>query len=128
MGDYQPVNSLGKMPMRKTASATVTGGTLVDATGDNTVGPAAGALRPIGVAAKDAVNGEPVAVWSITGVEHEISPTGVVAIAAGNPIKGAAAGLIDTGVLATLAGAGTLIGTCTRGGTGGTSKARFIGG
>jgi len=129
MGDYSPVNAMGKVPHRKTASATITGGQLLTASGNNTVAPSTAGDRSIGVAAKDAVNGEPVPVWPITGVEHEVTITGAVVIAANNPIIAAASGQVNTGTLATVAAAGTLLGVCTRGGTGGsaTPTARFVG-
>jgi len=48
---------------------------------------------------------------------------------AGAPIIAGTTGFVNTGTLATVAAAGTLIGICIRGGTGdgSTVKARFIG-
>jgi len=127
MGDYSPVNIADATPMTKTAGATITGGTLVTISADETVSPSTTGDRPIGVAAHDAVNGQRVTVWPLPGIVHEISPQGVVAISANNPIIAGTTGLLNTGTLATVAAAGTLIGICTKAGTGGTSKARFIG-
>lgn len=129
MGDYSPVNALGNLPHRKTASATITGGQLVTASGDNTVAPSTTGDHSIGVAAHDAVNGQPVAVWPNAGVEHEITIQGAVAIVANNPIIAGTTGTINTGSLATTAAAGTLLGICTRAGTGGSGagKARYVG-
>lgn len=129
MGDYSPVNALGNLPHRKTASATITGGQLVTASGDNTVAPSTTGDHSIGVAAHDAVNGQPVSVWPNAGVEHEITIQGVVAIAAGVPVIAGTTGTINTAGLAAAAAAGTLLGICTRGGTGGTGtgKARYSG-
>jgi len=130
MADYTPVNQ--DKPFTQTASATITGGQLLDSTGNGTVGPSAGTLRPIGVAEHDAVSGGRVTVWPMPGNVHELVIKNTVVIAAGNPIIAASgsAGNVDTGTLATVAAAGTLIGICIQGGTGnagGTVKARFVG-
>lgn len=129
MGDYSPVNAAGTVPTRKTASATITGGQLVTASGDNTVAPSTTGDHSIGVAAHDAVNGGTVAVWPNAGVEHEITIQGTVAITANNPIVAGTTGTINTAALATAAAAGTLLGIATRSGTGGsgTGKARYVG-
>jgi len=121
---------MGKIPHRKTASATIIGGQLVSVSGNNTVAPSTTGDHSIGVAAKDAVNGEPVPVWPIVGVEHEITIQGVLAVVAGNDIIAGTTGTIKAGTLGTDAAAGTLLGIATRGGTGGTGpgNARFVGG
>jgi hypothetical protein len=131
VGDYTPVNA-DAGPFTATASATIAGGQLLDATGDGTVGPAAGTLHPVGVAAHDAPSGGRVSVFPLLGYVHEVAIKNTVAIAAGAPIVAAAsaAGKVDTGTLATVAAAGTLIGVCVKGGTGnagGTVLARFVG-
>ena len=129
MPDYQPVNAADSLPFTKTAGAAITGGTLVTISGDNTVSPSTTGDHSVGVAAHDAPNGGRVSVWPLSGVVHEIAPQGVVAIAANNPVIAGTTGLINTGTLATVAAAGTLLGICTRGGTGGGTppKAQFIG-
>lgn len=127
MGDYSPVNIADATPFTKTAGAAITGGQLVSASGDEQVSPSTTGDHSIGVAAHDAVSGQRVTVWPLPGIIHEIMPQGVVAISAGNPVIAGTTGFVNTGSLATVAAAGTLLGTCTRSGTGGTSKARFIG-
>lgn len=130
MPDYQPINSSDVTPFSKSAGATLTGGTLVSASADETVITCVTGTRPIGVAAKDCVSGEKCPVWPLPGVIHEITVEGVLVLAAGNTVIPGATGFIKAGAgLATDAAAGTLFGICTRGGTGGTGtgKARFIG-
>jgi len=127
MSDYQPVNCSDTLPFTKTAGATIAGGQLVTISADNTVSPCTTGDHSIGVAAHDASTGQRVTVWPLDGVIHETSPQGVVAISAGNPVIAGTTGLINTGTLATVAAAGTLLGICTKGGTGGTSKAQWIG-
>jgi hypothetical protein len=69
----------------------------------------------------------------LPNVIHEVAIANTVVIAAGAPIipnVAAGSGQVATGALATVAGAGLLIGVCLIGGTGnagGTVKARFIG-
>ena len=129
MPDYQPVNAADMLPFTKTAGAAITGGTLVTITGDNAVSPSTAGDRSVGVAAHDAASGGRVTVWPLPGVIHEIAPQGAVALTAGNPVIAGTTGLINPGALATVAAAGTLLGICTRGGTGGGTppKAQFIG-
>jgi hypothetical protein len=127
MADYNPVFEDGQFTL--TASAAITEGQLVTASGDNTCAPSAAGDHSVGVAAFAAASGAKVTIWPLGGVVHETTITGVVAIAAGAPIKAAAAGAVDTGTLATLAAAGTFLGICIKGGTGGsgTPKAQWIG-
>src|SRR6266568_5041802 len=131
MPDYTPVNNVDTITL--TTSAVVTGGQLLDATGNNTCGPSGGALRPIGVALHDAPSGGRVTLAVLPGAVHEVTIFNAVTIAAGAPViphVAAANGTVDTGTLATVAAAGVLIGVCLVGGTGnagGTVKARFIG-
>lgn len=133
MSDYTPVSS-DQAAFTATVGATaVTGGQLVDTgASDLTVIPALGVKRPIGVAAHDAPVGGRVTVYVLPGMLHEVLVKATVTLAVGNPIiPGTTAGTIDTGVLATVAAAGTLIGICVKGsggaGDGTTIKARFIG-
>jgi hypothetical protein len=127
VADYSPPNSNGCVPFTSQASAAITGGNLVTASGDNTVAPSTTNDHPIGVAAADAAIGAKVSVWPILQVRHESRPQGVVAIAAGAPIVAGTTGFVNTASLATAAAAGTLIGICTKGGTGGTSLCQWVG-
>jgi hypothetical protein len=125
MADYTPVFTGGKVPFTSQASATVTGGTFVGATGNNTVGPAAvDSTVVLGVAAHDAASGAKLTVWPLPGVTHEMVSVGT--IAAGDGIKSAANGVPTTVVVATGAAAGTLLGIAENGATGG-ALVRFIG-
>lgn len=110
MADYTPVYTNDAEPLTLSASATVVGGQLVFISGVSTVAPTAGANGAcVGVAAFDAASGGRVAVWPLSGVMHETTtPAGVTAGAA---IASSTAGGVDSGVLGTLAAAGTLLGT-----------------
>ena len=110
MADYLPVYMNGADPFTMTASAAITGGQVVFASGDGTVAPTAGANgAAIGVAQNDAANGGLVTVWPLSGVMHETTtPAGVTAGAA---LTSSTAGGVDSGTLATIAAAGTHIGT-----------------
>lgn len=125
MSDYNPVYTGGCKPFTMTASATITGGQVLFASGVGTVAPTAGANGAyVGVAAADAASGTRVAIWPVTGCIHEtVSPAGVTA---GNALTSSSAGGVDTGTLATVAAAGTLIGTALSTATTGL-KCRWIG-
>lgn len=126
MADYTPVYVSKTNPLTKTASATITGGQLVEITTASAVGPAgAASTKVIGVAAHDAASGARVTVWPLNNVEHEITSTGTIAV--GDGIASGAAGVAATVVVATGAAAGTLIGRATTAATGG-AKVRFVGG
>jgi hypothetical protein len=122
MADYTPVFANGTAPITLQASATVTGGRLVEATGNGTVGPAGAASTKVqGVAAFDAASGAKVDVWPLPGLIHEITASG--AITAGDGLAAGAAGVVST------IGAGlfqTLIGNATAGAAD-TALCRFIG-
>ncbi|MFI7468142.1 hypothetical protein [Nonomuraea sp. NPDC049646] len=125
MADYLPVYLNGVEPFTMTASAPITGGQVLYASGVGTVAPTAGANgAAIGVAQNDASSGGLVTVWPISGVMHETtSPAGVTAGAA---LTSSTAGGVDSGTLATIAAAGTHIGTAlTTAGAG--AKTRWIG-
>lgn len=125
MADYTPVYVNNQLPSGMTASATITGGQLVENTGASTVGPAgAASTKVVGVAAQDAASGARLSVWPLNNVVHEITSTGT--IAAGDGIAAGAAGVAATVAVATGAAAGTLIGTAITGATGG-AKVRFVG-
>lgn len=130
MGDYTPVNS-DMAAYTATAGAGITGGQLVTQTSTALqVTPSVAGDRSIGVAAHDAPSGGRVTVYILPGMIHEVLIKNTVVIAAGAPIiASSVAGLVDTGTLATVAAAGTLLGIALKGGTGDgtTVKARFIG-
>jgi len=127
VSDYTPVNR--DEPFTYTAGATITGGTLVTVSANNTVSPSTSVDHSVGVAAHDAPNGGRVTVYPLSGGVHEVLIQNTIVIAAGAPIIAGTTGFVNTGTLATVAAAGTLIGICIRGGTGdgSTVKARFIG-
>lgn len=125
MADYTPIHTGGAIPFTSQASASITGGQVVIASGNYTCAPAgAAATAVIGVAAHDALSGAKVTVWPIKGVTHEITSTGTVAAADG--VVTGAAGVVTTASIATAAAAGTLIGKALNGATGG-AVLRFIG-
>ena len=94
MADYLPKFKPGEA-VTFTASAAVTGGRLVVATGDRTVGPAgADSAAVIGVAAFDAASGESVTVFTRAGGIQRL--TASAAIAAGAQVISAANGKIAT--------------------------------
>ncbi|MEV0584100.1 capsid cement protein [Nonomuraea sp. NPDC050310] len=125
MADYLPVFPNGMEPFTMTASAAVTGGQVVFASGVGTVAPTAGANgASIGVAAGDAGVGARVAIWPLSGVVHETTtPAGVTAGAA---VTSSTAGGVDSSTLATVAAAGTHLGTALTTATA-TNKVRWIG-
>lgn len=90
MAEHNPKYNPGT-ELTFTASAAVTGGQLVEITGDNTVGPAgAGSDSWIGVAGHDAGTGELVHVTN--GNVHVLTASG--AVAAGGAVVAAAAGAV----------------------------------
>ena len=125
MSDYNPVYTGGAKPFTLTASAAITGGQVVYASGVGTVAPTAGANGAyVGVAAMDAANGARVTVWPVPGCIHEtVTPAGVTAGAA---VASSTSGGVDSGTLATIAAAGTLMGTALTTATSG-NKCRWIG-
>lgn len=71
MSDYLPVFLNGAVPFTMTASATITGGQVLYASGVGTVAPTAGANgAAVGIAQNDAANGGLVTVWPLTGPVH----------------------------------------------------------
>jgi hypothetical protein len=95
MADYGVVFAGGTAPITFQASATVTGGRLVESTGASTVGPAgAASTKVLGVAAFDAASGAKVDVWPLPGVVHEVVASG--AISAGDGLIAGAAGVVST--------------------------------
>lgn len=122
MGDYSPVMTNGTAPWTLQASATVTGGRLVEVTGTGTVGPAgAASVKVLGVAATDAATGAKVQVWPLAGLTHRVTASG--AIAAGDNLAAGAAGVVVP------IGAGTfgqLVGVADRAAAD-TALCRFVG-
>jgi hypothetical protein len=91
MADYIPVFEPATA-ITLTASATITGGQLVEVSGNGTVGPAGAATADyVGVAAQDAIAGGRLVVWP-RGMVHESTAAG--AITAGNLIVAGAAGTV----------------------------------
>lgn len=90
MGEYVPKFNPGQA-VTYTASAAVTGGQLVEVTGDRSVAPAtANSTKTAGVAGFDAKAGESVTVYS--GGGHRLKAAG--AIAAGDTVSAAAGGAV----------------------------------
>lgn len=127
MADYTPVYSGGAVPFTSQASATITGGQVLAASGASTVAPAGAAVTTVvGVAAHDAASGAKVTVWPLVNVVHEIVTATNVTAAGG--IQTAAAGTVDpaTTSIAAASAAGTLIGIALTTATA-PAKVRFIG-
>lgn len=73
MADYAPIFSGNQLPFTSTASATITGGELVEVSGSGTVAPAsADSTVVVGVAAHDAASAARVTVYPLAGVVHEL--------------------------------------------------------
>lgn len=122
MADYTPVQTGGSFPFTSQASATITGGQLVAASGNNTVAPA-GAISTavVGVAAHDAASGAKLTVWPLPGVTHEVL-TGAI-VAAGDNLAAAAAGTVQPIGANTF---GTLVGVALAGAAN-AALCRFLG-
>ena len=96
MAAHTPTYLPGHAVTRR-ASAAVTGGQLVEVTGDGTVGPAAAASTKVyGVAAFDAANGDQVTVHTGGAHKLEIVAAGD-AVVAGDLVQAAANGTIAKG-------------------------------
>src|SRR5258708_18919699 len=117
MVDYPPVSSVNYATFTSTASATITGGQLLTASGNNTVAPSTAGDHSVGVALHDAPSGGRVTVAMVSSVVHEVAIQNTIVIAAGAPIIAGTAGSVNTGTLATVAGAGTLLRVCPARGT-----------
>ena len=110
MADHLPKFS-GGSSATFTASAAITGGQVVEVTGNRTVGPGtAASAKAIGTAAHDAASGAKVVVHLPGPVDTAVS---AAAILAGAKVESAAAGKIQTattgyvlGIALTAAGAG----------------------
>lgn len=94
MADYLPKFKPGQA-VTFTASADVTGGRLVEITGNRSVGPAgADSAKVAGVAAQDTKAGESVTVYTRAGGVHGLVASG--AVAAGAKVSAAATGKVQT--------------------------------
>lgn len=92
MSEYLPLFKPGQEVTYR-ASAPVTGGQLVEVTGDRTIGPAAAdSAKTVGVAGFNAADGDEVVVYS-GGVQRPIASG---AIAAGDRVGAAADGKVAT--------------------------------
>jgi hypothetical protein len=122
MADYTPVITNGTAPWTLQASAAVTGGRLVEVTGNGTVGPAgAASVKVLGVAAFDVASGAKVDVWPLAGLTHKITASG--AIAAGDNLAAGAAGVVSPIAAGTF---GQLVGVADRAAAD-TTICRFVG-
>lgn len=107
MAEYLPIRTPGDA-LVATASATITGGTLVAVSGSGTVATAgATALNWVGVAAFDAVANDSVTVYA--GGVQELTASG--AITAGDLVVSAASGQVSTLAAVTTPTAGDVTGT-----------------
>lgn len=98
MAEYLPIYKPGQAITLK-ASATITGGQLVEVTGSGTVGPAgAASTKVVGVAAFDAATNDNVTIYS-GGVQHA---TASGAVTAGDVVQAAASGQVASGSTAPL--------------------------
>lgn len=125
MADYTPVYTNGLEPFTATASAAVTGGTLLEATTTGAVATAgANSVKVVGVAAHDAPSGSRVSVWPLPGVVHEIVHTAGGTV--GDTIASTATGTAATAVAGTAAAAGYDLGIALTTAAA-LAKIRFIG-
>ena len=93
MADHLPKFN-GGPAVTFTASAAITGGQVVEVTGDRTVGPGtAASAKAVGTAAHDAASGAKVVVHLPGPVDTALS---AAAILAGAKVEAAAAGKIQT--------------------------------
>jgi hypothetical protein len=93
VAEYLPKFPEGGNVVTFTASAAVTGGTMVSVSGDRTVATAAAKAAAIGVAGDDAAQGQTVAVRLAGPVERVAA---AAAITAGAQVEAAAGGKIQT--------------------------------
>lgn len=110
MAEYSPIFTNGTAPWTLQASGSVTGGRLVESTGNGTVANAtAASTKVVGVAAFDATTGNKVDVWPLPGLTHRVLGAG--AIAAGDNLAAGAAGVVAPIAAGTF---GQLIGVADR--------------
>jgi len=127
MPDYTPVQRAKARPFTMTAGAAISGGQLLQATGDKAVSPCtANTQRAVAVAAHDAPSGGRVTCWELCNIIHESVNNNAGTVAAGAAITAGASAGVDTNTLAVAAAAGTFIGICTKGALTG-AKLQWIG-
>jgi hypothetical protein len=113
MADYAPVFLPGTV-FTSQASATITGGQVLEVSGNGTVAPAgAGSVKVVGVAAHDAASGAKVAVIANKVVHDTTAGTG--GITAGNNLLTEAAGVVVAGAAAVGTRIGVAMTTATVG-------------
>jgi hypothetical protein len=113
MSDYVPVSEEGAYSY--VASAAITGGQLLELTGDNAVQPAGlTSAKVVGVAAFDAASGSRVTTYSIDKL-HETTVANAT-LTAGNPVKSGLAGTIQLYVVGTDP-INSFLGVCVQGAT-----------
>lgn len=128
MADYTPVWTGGVVPSTHTTSAAVTGGRVLEVSGNGTVAHAGAASTAVlGVAAHDAASGARVTVWPIDNCTHLLEAANAITAAGG--IQTAAAGKVDPVTTSIAAGsaAGTLIGVAETTAAGSPLMLRFRG-
>jgi hypothetical protein len=126
MADYSPVYSGGIQAFTATTSAAVTGGRVLEVSGNGTVAQAgAGSLVAVGVAAHDAASGARVTVWPLANVVHEL-PVATGTVTAADGVTSSTTGGVTTAVVGTAAAAGTLIGIALTTAAS-PNKVRFVG-
>jgi predicted RecA/RadA family phage recombinase len=109
MADYSPIFQ-GPPPYTSTASATITGGQVLEVSGSGTVGPAAaGSVKVVGVAAFDAATNAQVTIFR--GGVQELVASGTVT--QGEQVEAAASGQVRT--LASGRAIGVALTTATNG-------------
>ena len=122
MPDYTPVFDNTTAPWTMQASATVTGGRLVESTGNGLAGPAgAASTKVLGVAATDCAVGFKFVVWPLAGLTHEVTGAGV--IVAGDNLAAGALGVVAPIAAGTFA---QLVGVASAGAADG-AIVRFVG-
>ena len=96
MAEYLPIYKPGQA-ITLAASATITGGQLVEVTGSGTHAPAgAASVKVVGVAAFDAANGDNVTIFA--GGVQSVLASG--AVTAGAVVQAGASGTVATGTTA----------------------------
>jgi hypothetical protein len=120
MADYSPPYANGAQPFTSTASAAVTGGTVVESSTTGACAATGAASKVLGVAAHDAPSGGRVSIWPLPGVVHEVTNTAGNTV--GDNIVSAAGGLVAQGALALGTALGTAVATAGVG-----AKTRFLG-
>jgi hypothetical protein len=99
VGDYNPLSEEDAAGW--TASAAITGGQLVEISGNGTVQPAGETSQKVlGVAAFDAIDGSLVTILDLDDY-HETTVSSVGALTAGNPVKAGASGTLEEYVVGT---------------------------